>query len=186
MWTDEVSSLFQILVETPQMTATEVLERAREKGALLSPTMGRFQSEGIGPMIQREFDILAHANLMPPPPGELLEAKAEYKIEYDAPLNRAMRAEEAAGGLRAFQFATEMASAMQDPSLLDTFNADVMLPEVADIYGAPFRWIATAEEVAAKRQARQDQQDAASMTQALPGAAAMVKALAPTNQPAST
>ena len=36
-------TLFQILVDTPQMTATEVLERAREKGALLSPTMGRQQ-----------------------------------------------------------------------------------------------------------------------------------------------
>jgi hypothetical protein len=34
-------TLFQILIDTPQMTATEVLERAREKGALLSPTMGR-------------------------------------------------------------------------------------------------------------------------------------------------
>ncbi len=38
-------TLFQILVDTPQMTATEVVERAREKGALLSPTMGRQQSE---------------------------------------------------------------------------------------------------------------------------------------------
>ena len=40
-------TLFQILVQTPQMTATEVIERAREKGALLSPTMGRFQSEAL-------------------------------------------------------------------------------------------------------------------------------------------
>ena len=30
-------TLFQILTETPEMTATEVIERTREKGALLSP-----------------------------------------------------------------------------------------------------------------------------------------------------
>ena len=52
-------TLFQILVEGPAMTATEVLERAKEKGALLAPTMGRQQSEALGPMIERELDILA-------------------------------------------------------------------------------------------------------------------------------
>jgi hypothetical protein len=51
-------TLFQILTETPEMTATEVIERTREKGALLSPTMGRQQSEYIGPMIEREVDLL--------------------------------------------------------------------------------------------------------------------------------
>ena len=46
------------------MTATEVLERAREKGALLAPTMGRQQSEALGPMIEREIDILVECGLM--------------------------------------------------------------------------------------------------------------------------
>lgn len=90
-------TLFQILVDTPQMTATEVLERAREKGALLSPTMGRQQSEFLGPMIARELDVLMRQSLLPPLPGVLIEAQGEYKIEYDSPLSRAQRAEEAAG-----------------------------------------------------------------------------------------
>src|SRR5262249_28550024 len=37
-------TLFQIMVETPQMTATEVVERVNEKGILLAPTIGRQQS----------------------------------------------------------------------------------------------------------------------------------------------
>ena len=61
-------TLFQILVETPQMTATEVVERAREKGALLSPTMGRQQSESLGPQIERELDLLTQQRLLPPMP----------------------------------------------------------------------------------------------------------------------
>jgi hypothetical protein len=38
-------TLFQILVETPRMTATEVIQRAQEKSSLLSPIMGRQQTE---------------------------------------------------------------------------------------------------------------------------------------------
>ena len=36
-----MTELFQILVDTPRMTATEVIERTREKGVLIAPTVGR-------------------------------------------------------------------------------------------------------------------------------------------------
>lgn len=172
-------TLFQILIETPQMTATEVLERAREKGALLSPTMGRFQAEGLGPQIEREFDLLMYQGLIPPPPPMLVQAQAEYKVEYDAPLNRAMRAEEAAGGMRTFQWATEMAAQMQDPSVLDHFDTDVMIPELADINAMPFRWLRDPQVIAQLREARQQDKTATQITQALPGMAAMAKASSP-------
>lgn len=172
-------TLFQILVETPQMTATEVLERAREKGALLSPTMGRFQSESIGPMIEREFDLLMWQGLLPPPPRELVEAGAEYQVEYDAPLNRAMRAESASGIMRTFQWAAEMAAQTQDQSIMDWFDTDQIIPELADVNGAPFRWLRSPDDVMARRQSREQQNQAAQVTQALPGMAAMMKAAAP-------
>lgn len=172
-------TLFQILVEGPAMTATEVIERAREKGALLNPTMGRYQSEGIGPMIEREFDLLMYQGLLPKPPRALMEAGGEYSIEYDAPLNRMMRAEEAAGGMRTFQWASEMAAQMQDLSILDPFDTDVMVPELADINGMPTRWLRSEEAIAARREGRQQEQAAATMAQALPGMAAVMKASAP-------
>lgn len=172
-------TLFQILVDTPQMTATEVLERAREKGALLSPTMGRFQSESLGPQIQREFDLLMWQGLIPPPPQALREARGEYKVEYDAPLNRAMRSDTAAGAMRTFQWAAEIASQTQDPSVMDWFNVDVMMPDIADINGMPFRYMNDPDTVAQKRQARQSQQQSQQMAEALPGMAQMAKAVAP-------
>lgn len=172
-------TLFQILVETPQMTATEVLERAREKGALLSPTMGRFQAEGIGPEIEREFDLLMYQGLIPPPPPEVIEAGAGYKIEYDAPLNRAMRAEKAAGGMRTFQWAAEIAAQTQDPSVLDVFDTDSMVPELADINGMPLRWLRSPDAIAQIRQSRNADKQAQQITQALPGMAAVAKAAAP-------
>ena len=172
-------TLFQILIQTPQMTATEVLERAREKGALLSPTMGRQQSESIGPMIEREFDLLMWQGLIPPPPQALLEAGAEYKVEYDAPLNRAMRSDEAAGVMRSMQWASQIAAETQDPSVMDWFDTDVILPELMAINGAPSRYSRDPEVVASIRQGRQQQQAAAQLTQALPGLAAMQKASTP-------
>lgn len=172
-------TLFQILIQTPQMTATEVLERAREKGALLSPTMGRFQAESIGPQIEREFDLLMWQGLLPPPPPALIEAGANYMVEYDSPLNRAMRADEAAGTMRTFQWASEIAATTQDPSVMDFFNTDAIIPELMQINGAPFRFMRDPAEVAQLRAQRQQQQAAAQLTQALPGIAAIQKASTP-------
>ena len=172
-------SLFQIMVDSPQMTATEVLERSREKGALLSPTMGRFQSESLGPMIQREYAVLYRLGLIPPPPPELIEARAQFKVEYDAPLNRAMRAEQGSGIQRALQFAAEIAGQAQDPSVMDIFNFDEIVPAIVDINGAPFKFINDPATVAQKRKDRSQQQSTAQATQALPGMAAMLKSAAP-------
>ena len=172
-------TLFQILVETPQMTATEVLERAREKGALLSPTMGRFQAESIGPQIEREFDLLAWQELIPPPPRVLVESGAQYMVEYDAPLNRAMRADEAAGTMRTIQWAAEIAANTQDPTVMDWFNTDAIVPELLAVNGAPFRYIRDPKEVEQMRQGRKQQSDQAQLLQAMPGMAQMMKAANP-------
>ena len=172
-------TLFQILVDTPQMTATEVLERAREKGALLSPTMGRFQAESIGPQIEREFDLLQWQGLIPPPPPALIEAGAAYKVEYDAPLNRAMRADEAAGTMRTFQWAAEIAAQTQNPAVMDYFDTDAIIPELMAINGAPFRFMRDPKQVQAIRQGRQQAQAQQQLTQALPGIAALQKASTP-------
>lgn len=172
-------SLFQILVEQPQMTATEVLERAREKGALLSPTMGRFQSESLGPMILREYDVLKAQGLIPPPPPELLEAGARWHVEYDGPLNRAMRAEEGAGFQRTVEYTIGVVNATQDPSHLDIYNFDTANRAMADIAGVPFSWMADDAEVAAKRKARQQGQAVQHVVDAAPALASTIGALSP-------
>lgn len=170
-------TLFQILVDTPQMTATEVLERAREKGALLAPTMGRQQSEALGPMIERELDILVDMGAMPSMPPELLEAAGEFSVEYDSPLSRSMRAEEASGFMRTLEFATAYANVSQDPSVFDHFDFDTALPEIADIQAVPARWMADPDKVAGKRDGRAQQAQVQTMVDAAPSAAAMMKVM---------
>ena len=171
-------TLFQILVDTPQMTATEVMERAKEKGMLLAPTAGRMQSEFLGPLVERELDLLSQQGLLPPPPSILMQGgeAAEYKIEYDSPMSRMQRAEKAAGFMRALDLAANYASTTMDSSPLDFFNFDAAMPEILDINGAPTAWTNSIQDVMKKRADRAAQQQQQQMVQAAPGMAAMMKA----------
>ena len=169
-------NLFQILVESPQMSATEVMERSREKGILLAPTIGRQQSEYLGPLIDREIDLLARQGLLPPQPAILKEAEGEYRTEYDSPLSRTQRAEEASGIMRTVETALSVVNITQDPSPLDHFDWDTIIPAVAEIQAVPAKWIRGAKEVAAIRAARQQQQEVQTAIQAGPSVASVVKA----------
>lgn len=169
-------SIFQILVETPTMSATEVLERTREKGILLAPVLGRQQSEYLGPMIDRELDILARQGVLPPMPQMLLDAQGEYRTEYDSPLSRAQRAEEAAGLQRTIESALNIINITQDPAPMDHFNFDEIIPAVADIQGVPESWLRSKKDIDQIRAGRAQAQQVQQVTQAAPGAAALIKA----------
>jgi hypothetical protein len=170
-------TLFQILTETPQMTATEVVQRTAEKGILLAPTIGRQQSEYLGPMIDRELDILSRQGLLPPMPPFLREAQGEYSVTYDSPISRTQKAEWASGAMRSIEMASNIAAQMQDPSYLFYFNWDEIIPAVSEIQGTPSTWLNSLETVQQMREeqaaARQQQQQ----VEAAPAAAGMLKAL---------
>ena len=170
-------TLFQILVESPRMTATEVLERAREKGMLVAPTAGRLQAEFLGPLVEREVDLLEQQGLLPEVPGVLAEAGGGFMVEYDAPMSRMARAENAAGFLRSLDMAMEFFKATQDPAPLDWFNFDTAMPAIQDINGAPTAWTSTPEEVAGKRQKREEAAAMQQMVEAAPAVAGAAKAL---------
>ena len=117
-------TLFQILVDQPSMTATEAMIRAQEKGALLTPVMGRQQSEALGPMIERELAVLQRVGLLPPMPDALVEAEGEFEIEYDSPLSRAQRSEQIVGITRTFDVLAPLAAAQ--PDIFDVFDGDAL------------------------------------------------------------
>jgi hypothetical protein len=152
-------SLFQVLVDQPGMTATEVLQRAQEKGMLLTPTVGRQQSEMLGPLIEREVAILARGGRLPPLPDALVAAAGGFEIEYDSPLSRAQRAEQGAGINRLLEVALPLAQA--DPAVMDNLDTDAVLRELAGVFGAQkvLRGRQAVEEArAARRQAAALQQ----------------------------
>lgn len=166
-------SLFQLLTETPRMTATEVLERTREKSILLAPTMARQQSEFLGMLIEREVDLMVRNGAVPPPPPEL--EGGEYEPQYDSPLSRVMRAEEAVGLSRWLEQTLQAVQITQDPAPLDWVNWDAVQPELAEINAVPARWVASMDEVMAKRGQREQQQAVQTAIDAAPGVAGLAK-----------
>lgn len=170
-------TLFQILTENPRMTATEVLERTREKGMLIAPTAGRLQAEFLGPNIEREIEVLALQGMLPEPPPQLIEAGGVYSVEYDNPMSRMMKAEQASGFHRSLETTTKIASVTQDPSIFDHYNFDVAIPEMNEINGVPTSWTNPPDVIAQKREQRKQQQEQQMMIENAHGLAGAAKAM---------
>ena len=169
-------TLFQILTENPEMTATEVIERTREKGMLLAPVLGRLQSENNGPMIEREIELLQVQGKIDPMPPALREAKGQYKIVYDSPIARTRKAEWSAGTLRTVESFIQYSQATGDPSVLDWINFDIAGPAIASINAVPDSWIRDEKQIQQIRQNRAKQQQVQQAIQAAPAVSGLVKA----------
>lgn len=164
-------TLFQILVDTPRMTATEALIRAQEKGMLLTPTMGRQQSEAIGPLVERELDLLMFHKVLPPIPEIMREAGGDYEIVYDSPMSRMQRAEELVGVQRTMELLAPFAQ--MDPTILDVFDKDKLAQLTAEVSGVPtpiMRSPDAVDQIRQQRQQAEEQQQMVEAAQPLAGA----------------
>lgn len=171
-----LNTLFQILVQNPNMTATEALLRAQEKGELIAPAMGRQQSEFLGPLIHREIDILSEAGMLPPPPMELVRSKRGMRIEYTSPMARALRAEEGTSIMNTISDVAQMANL--DKSVLYTIDFHDAAREMAAIRGMPAHLLRSEDQVQELMQKASEDQQNAAMAQQAPQVAAGVKNLA--------
>lgn len=173
-------NLFQSLIDHPQRTAFEVLQEIREKGQLITPTVGRQHDEVLGPLIHRELGIMAEQDGLDDMPPELVEAEGEYDVIYDSPATQMARADEllSVEGLLETSFA--IIEAM--PEEAATVRAMISVPEVLrlkhDAGGSPAKILRGEDEVeeilAAEAQQRKDQQ----ALEQLPPVAGAVKDLA--------
>jgi hypothetical protein len=139
------------LQEGPQMTATEVQVRYELMQRLLGPTLGRFQSEFLNPLIERVFGIMFRAGALLPIPDAIQEAKMD--IEYVGPLARSQRMEEAQAIDRLYQLAANVAQI--DPSIMDNINHDEAIRMRATLLGVPKSILVSRDDVAEKREAQQ-------------------------------
>lgn len=169
--------LFKILLGDPKIfTATQIMEMVSQRGVLIAPTVGRQQSEYLGPMIDRELDVAQQLGLLPPMPPRLLEAKGEYHVNYTSPLSREMRAQEAAGLSRTFETILPIINITQDPSPLDYIDMDKAMPDLLRINAVQEEWVADDGAVQQKRANRAKAAQQQQAIQAAPAAAALAKA----------
>ena len=172
-------TLFQIMTETPQMTATEVIERVNEKGILIAPIVGRQQSEFLGPIIDRELDILAWQGLLPPMPPILKKKGGRYSFQLTSPLAKAMRSQSTSGFTRILEgVVIPIVNATQDPSLLDEYDFPTIVRDISDSQSLPESWMATDDQKKQKAQARAQAQQQRNAILAAPAQAAIIKAKA--------
>lgn len=158
--------VFRALVENPQMTATQTLELMQERATLMGPIAGRIESEGLGPLTERELDLLAQAGVLPEMPPELIEAAGEYKIEYTSPMRQAMRAGQGVAIARTIEAITPLSQI--DPTVIDVIDVDATIRELAEISGAPTKILRSPEAVKAIKESRASQQEASALLEAAP------------------
>lgn len=170
-------TLFQILAQDREMTAYEAALRAQEKGQLLAPTMGRQEAEFLGPMIERELDILWSRGIvqraLPPMPPALADRGGAIRVRYTSPMARLRMAEQAAGIQTFFQQIGPLVQVA--PSALDLIDTDATAMIIADANGFPQKGRRTPEDLKAVRAAKQQQVDQQQILAAAPVAAQAAK-----------
>jgi len=149
------------LLEGPQMTATEVLQRTEEKIRLLGPTLGRLHFEFLKPLIDRMMGILDRANLLPENVPDVLE-DVDLKVRFSSMIARAQRASEADNITRVIGIMGPVVEAQ--PEIMDNIDGDGMLRFVGNVFSVPHEMFRKRKDVEQLRQQRQQaQQEAAEL-----------------------
>jgi len=151
----------------PRMTATEVVERTERTLRLLGPTLGRLQSEFLGPMIERIFGVLSRSGRLPEPPESMSEQ--ELKIEYVSPLARAQRQTETQGIMRTLEFIGPIAG--MDPQAAQVIKGADTVRHIAELNGVPPMLLKSNDDLMAEAKAQQEAQ--AAQQQMMQGAEVM-------------
>jgi len=146
-------NVWQILISNPNMTATEAMIRANEKGDLLGPAGASIQV-GLSHMIDREVEILSRMGAFNR--GAALEAPASIGgrtigVRFSSPLDRLQMASEMHGAQKVIEIAGMLAQ-VGKTAALERLDTDEILDLAQEVMGAPRRILRPQEEVAAARQ----------------------------------
>jgi len=130
-------NLWQVLIESPNMTATEAMLRAQEKGDLLGPVGISFNAS-LSQMVDRELSILGRKGAFEP---ESPLAAPETLVDKDiapyftAPLDRMRNMDEVVGAQRTVAGMMEVAAF--DPSIMKRLDVDAYAELMRKGNGAP-------------------------------------------------
>lgn len=151
------------LLNQPNMTATEVLERVNQNMFLLGPWLTRLEKELFEPMIDRVFGIMQRKGMFPPVPESL--SNQELRIIYDSPLARAQRNQDVAAIDDMTLYAAN--ASQLNGGVLDNFDFDKMARRRSEIKGLPLDLLFSPDEVGETRELQaQAAADAAAAEQA--------------------
>lgn len=142
-----------------QITAREIEERHEEKLLMLGPVLERLDDELLSPMIDRTFNLMLRAGLIPDPPPEL--QGVDLKVEYISILAQAQKMVGIGAVDRMAGFVGNLAGVW--PEARHKFDAEQAVDEYADMLGISPRLVRSDEAVAEMRQADAQAQQMAQM-----------------------
>jgi hypothetical protein len=122
----------QLMLPAPQgtpATAYEISVRYEQMQKLMGPTLGRLQNDLLDPIVSRTFRLLAREGQIPRPPQEVLEANAEFEVEYIGALSNAQKADRAAAIERYGVAVANLAPTM--PEVLDVVDQEKLSRQLA-------------------------------------------------------
>ena len=170
-----------VLPEKLNMTAEEVATVREQIQKLLGPTVARFESEVLTPLILRSFGLMSRSGILPPAPPVLAELD-EIEVAYVGQLAKNQKIQDVTSIQRWLGVAANMASF--SPDVLDLIDMDEALQIIGERMAVPNEIMRSQEEIAQLRQQRQQQmqmqEQLAQASQVAEGAgkaAPMVKAL---------
>lgn len=150
-------------IDLSGVSAQEIIEKKQEKLVMLGPVLNRLNDELLDPIIDRAFKIMLKRGMVPEPPQEL--QGADIAVEYTSVLHQAMKMAGLQGVQQLAGYVTSLAPAF--PDVLDAFNADASVDEMATMLGASPKLINDAETRRRIRDGRaQEQAQQMAMAQA--------------------
>lgn len=158
-------------------SATEIDARREEKLVLLGSVLERFENEALDPAIDRIFAIMQRADLIPDAPPSI--HGAPLQIQYVSILSTAQKALAVAPMERWMQVVASVAPLNPDALLVPKW--DMLLRNYAQAVGVDAKNVATLDEIAQAKAAKQQQEQAAQLAQAAPGLAQGAQALSQTD-----
>ena len=146
------------------MTATEVMELQGEKAATLSTFIVAL-NEFLSNIIQRSFNLLLRAQMLPPPPMALMNQQAIIKIDFTGPLAQNQKKYHQMGGT--VQALNAIGPIMQMfPNAGDFLDGDELMKSTMEGMGMPQNIIREDDDVKKIREERvKAQQEAAAAQQ---------------------
>jgi hypothetical protein len=147
------------LIEAPNQTATEVLERAQEKMRNMGGVVGPLQSGGFNPIFDRMFQVFKEEGLLPPAPPEL--RGENLKIDYISPLAKAQKSYDLDAIKKGLAGVANIAQIK--PNIWDRVNLEEVAQYILESSGMQARFINADDVVQKLRQVRDEQQQAEEM-----------------------
>lgn len=145
-------------LDNAEKTATEIAERKEEKLLALGPLLESLNGDFLDPMVDRLYNMMDRADLIPPAPEAL--SGEDLKVEYISIMAQAQKMVGLGALERTANFAVSLATATGDPGDMDKLDIDELIDAHAGMTGVPPQVIRTDEEVQQRRGDRAKQQQA--------------------------